>query len=36
MLMGHRSLQTTSIYLRVSAGKLLSAGTPLDLLADAA
>ena len=36
MLMGHRSLQTTAIYLHVSAGKLLSAGTPLDLLADAA
>ncbi len=36
MLMGHRSLQTTSIYLHVSAGKLASAGTPLDLLADAA
>lgn len=36
MLLGHRSLQTTAIYLHVSAGKLLSAGTPLDLLADAA
>jgi site-specific recombinase XerD len=34
--MGHRSIQTTSIYLHVSAGKLASAGTPLDLLADAA
>ena len=36
MLMGHRSLRTTSIYLHVSAGRLQSAGTPLDLLADAA
>lgn len=36
LLMGHRSLQTTSIYLHVSAGKLASAGTPLDLLANAA
>lgn len=36
MLMGHRSLQTTAVYLHVSAGKLLAAGTPLDLLADAA
>lgn len=32
MLMGHRNLQTTTIYLHVSAGKLQSAGTPLDLL----
>ena len=36
LLMGHRRLQTTAIYLHVSAGKLASAGTPLDLLADAA